>query len=268
LRYIQFLNRINKKNAGDLWSSPLRYFSFGRHSCRSLCIHRLYTSQTYNVDQPIIIGGGGLLYWEDKLRHIVESAKQKIVVWGMGVNRHGVEANDRPPSFLSKIDLLGIRDAIDGYRLVPCVSCLHPYFESKRIAGQGVRILEHYEHPLSVEGIPSMTNKNSIGTILRFLDDAEYVVSNSYHGIYWATLLGKKVLSIPLERSSRFYFLPHKPKQTEIAHLFKDLDKTVSYPDAYDRCREINIQYAAEVASLLDVTVVRRAPSLWWRLFV
>ena len=50
---------------------------------------------------------------------------------------------------------------------------------------------------------------NNFEEKLDFLSSCEYIVTNTYHGAYWSTLLQKKVIVIPYK--SGLMSLKHKP---------------------------------------------------------
>lgn len=256
---LQFLSRLNPDNIGDLYSSPSLYFDF-QTKTRSVCIHRLFESQELDYGSPIILGGGGLLYWAEKLRHIAVNSKAGAITWGLGLNTHRRRAGDAYPSFFGEFDMNGVRDVPSPYRYVPCVSCLAPLFES---APQNIRvpvvIFEHYESPLKIDGLPRMNNSQPLRKVIPFLKEAEFVITNSYHGVYWATLLGKKVVAIPLDNSSRFFFFKHEPAYADETNWNRHLEEAKSYPHALEESKETNLTYAQEVASLLALKLrVRR----------
>ena len=71
----------------------------------------------------------------------------------------------------------------------------------------------------------------------------EIIITNAYHGLYWATLLGKKVICIP--NKSGLFTLRYKP-----VYLTKDdvidselISRANSYNYALDECRSKNIEF-------------------------
>jgi len=57
---------------------------------------------------------------------------------------------------------------------------------------------------------PHMTNlAGDMEEVIAFLASGEVVVTSSYHGAYWARLLGRKVALLP--RGSKFWHLPPAP---------------------------------------------------------
>jgi hypothetical protein len=54
-----------------------------------------------------------------------------------------------------------------------------------------------------------MENDQPIKDVLTFLGSGNVVVTNSYHGVYWGTLLRRQVVCIPY--SSKFYNFKYPP---------------------------------------------------------
>ena len=114
--------------------------------------------------------------------------------------------------------------------------------------------------------------------VLDFLGSGETVLTSSYHGVYWATLLGRKVLAFPF--SSKFYTLKHKPnmypvelwlrkKKSFIERLnfrYKNkfyfpstnswqslLKDSQSYPESLEECRHKNQLYYSKVMEFMEL---------------
>ena len=82
------------------------------------------------------------------------------------------------------------------------------------------------------------------------LATAETVVSSSYHGVYWAMLLGKKVIALPF--NAKFYGFRYDMPMETVKDL--DLHKIKSAPkfDGFlEECRELNREFAGDVGELL-----------------
>ena len=246
-------------------ASPLQYFRFGCLS-KSICIHRLYDTQTLDPAKPVIIGGGGLCYWEKKLARLACEKRSHVVTWGVGLNLHGAGSQDRYPAFFSAFDLNGVRDSCGPWRYVPCPSCLHKAFDNPPSPTSDIVVFEHSEDPLRIEAFPRMANNCSIETAVRFLAQGDTVITNSYHGVYWATLLGRKVLAIPLGNSSRFYFFRYPPTYVGLDSWRSALGKIRAYNESLCEARELNMKYAADVSRRLGVDVQLRRRGWFARL--
>jgi exopolysaccharide biosynthesis predicted pyruvyltransferase EpsI len=87
--------------------------------------------------------------------------------------------------------------------------------------------------------------KTSVEAVAAFLGSAETVVTSSYHGAYWASLLGRRVVGIPT--SSKFYGLKHAIPLCTIEDWPRFEKLARSYPEALDDCRSANIAFAEKV---------------------
>lgn len=88
--------------------------------------------------------------------------------------------------------------------------------------------------------------KISVEETIRFLGTAETVVTSSYHGAYWATLLGKKVIGIPT--SSKFYGMRHAIPICAVDDWRRYAKLAHSYPEALDDCRTASKAFADKVS--------------------
>ena len=210
---------IDPKNIGDLYSSPIQYFKFPSYQLKPVDIRKSIDPE-YLRDKHIILGGGGLLFsrFLSQIATLVKSKeKNKIIAWGIGQQiyyRYPELTNEDINSFdyscMNNFDLVGIRDFGFKYHWVPCVSCMHESFTKKREIKHDFVVFSHKKFQLKIDNFPSMTNEIvDLEQVLDFLASGETVLTSSYHGAYWATLLGRKVLAFPF--SSKFYTLKHKP---------------------------------------------------------
>ncbi len=262
---IQFLSRQHEVNAGDRASNPLLYFQF-QDQCATLCIHELFEKSFYDSKLPLIVGGGGLNYWESKLEKVSRLKRAPVVIWGMGLNGHGRGPADSYPAFYRNFDMVGVRDFGFSYPFVPCVSCLHPKLKkfTAQAAWRDVVYFLHHESPDSNPNLfPSMNNAQSVDEIIPFLASAETVVTNTYHGFYWATLLGKRVVVVPLENSSRFHFFPFRPIfAADFDEAREMIGRGQQYPESLERCRERNLSFATEVSLFLNCEIKVKGGSI------
>ena len=206
---------IDQKNIGDLLSSPLDYFTFPGYNVERADIRQ---PQTTTRGKHAIVGGGGLLYsrFLDNIAELVKLKEdKKLIAWGIGQQTYDFSNLENIKSFnysqyLDNFDLVGIRDIDFGYNWVPCASCMHKSFDKKREIKHEFVVFSHKKFQLNFEGFPRMTNENvDLDKILDFLGSGETILTSSYHGAYWGTLLGRKVLAFPF--SSKFYTLKHRP---------------------------------------------------------
>lgn len=235
--------RIDQTNVGDLYCSPTRYFSELRGT-ESQCI----LEPLRCIPQTLILGGGGLLYFPNRMRRLCELDAVKVV-WGIGANCHGSNQITHP-SFLEACQLVGIRDYGYGHRWVPCASCLSPAFDSPPKPLHEIVVYEHAGYPLHLR-LPTLRNScMDFERVISFLATGDTVLTNSYHGVYWATLLGRKVITIPF--SSKFYGFKHPPTISSLERWQTDVKQGRCYPEALDECRAANLAFSQDVFQLVE----------------
>ena len=86
---------------------------------------------------------------------------------------------------------------------------------------------------------------------LNFLSNYEYIITNSYHGVYWAQLLNRKVLCFPV-KSSLFNF-SHKPIFINGIINNNLLDACKNYPNFLEECIEANLKFRKRVKELIGI---------------
>jgi hypothetical protein len=235
------------RNIGDLSSAPCLYFDLDAEK-------KDITSGSIDTDKPLIIGGGGLGYpaFSNWFSSMVSNHKAPVVVWGVGGNVHGSK-NVETPEWVGKAALAGIRDFGSGYEWVPCASCMHPAFSRHYPVRNVLVAYVHGGIGLSArlpKGTPIKTNFGcSLEEAVKFISQGEYVVTNSYHGVYWATLLGRKVIVDPF--SSRHRFFKHPPASLEGKSVQTAMDEAKPYPEALEECREANRSFFEKVSNML-----------------
>jgi hypothetical protein len=193
----------NSLNAGDRWSSPLEYFAFPGHGV-SIGDMRDLTDWS----EAVIYGGGSITASPDFRRYGV------TVAWGVG---HHVRQAPWHDAMIAEheraaelCDLYFPRDCVRGFedRWTPCASCMHPVFdEAHKPAHAVVRYSAARRIDVSNGIDPHMTNESGmIEEAVRFLASGEKVITSSYHGAYWAGLLGREVEVVPW--GSKFEYVP------------------------------------------------------------
>lgn len=249
---MQNIFRINQSNCGDMASSPVNYFDFNCH-VQKICIEDLCLGKDKTLDCPVIFGGGGLLYgpWIDWIKNFCLKSNQKIVFWGCGLNLHNQGMNSIYPKFIKDIGLVGVRDFNQKLRWVPCASCMSSLFDKQYQSKHEIVVYEHHERPLSLQiKAPKKSNRTTFEDAINFIASGEHVITNSYHGVYWATLLNKKIIAIPIENSSRFHFFKHQPLIKNSTDII-DFSLAKSYGHALEDCRDANRSFYSDVLKQL-----------------
>lgn len=200
-------------NLGDVASCPKSYFP-GYADCPVVSLNEV---AALPAGQPVILGGGGILAFP---KYIARTAKQRpTIIWGAGLN-NPLPFDPQPVvEALRLCALVGIRDrkfAGDfGFDYTPCASCMHPDFRDPRPYHDTPTVV--YRHSWSepfAEQFPERTNMDrgmSMGGTLGFIRSAQTVITNSYHGAYWAQLAGKRCIVWRSHEIRYFSGLPITP---------------------------------------------------------
>jgi hypothetical protein len=152
---------------------------------------------------------------------LLPTTKNLRYIWGAGHNldakkdKSGRIANEYPESLLN-FNLVGLRDFGTEFEWVPCASCMHPALRKHYAIKNDVIFFEHKKQLIKgtdfgTDPIPRFINSGSnVEQTIELLGSANVILTNSYHGAYWGTLLKKKVIVIGAW-SSKFYYMKHTP---------------------------------------------------------
>lgn len=193
--------------------------------------------------------------FQKKFQSLIGETLEKIneivgprFVWGAGHNGEGDAQfeNIRWPKSFSKYKLIGIRDFHEKSRFpwVPCASCMHPALNEKYPIKNDVIWFEHKKQLIKDFGtdpIPRFINSgNNIEQTIELLGSANIILTNSYHGAYWGTLLKKRVIIVGGAWSSKFKWLKHQLVICDKKEDWKEaLDRSIVYDDSLEECRSI-----------------------------
>lgn len=199
-------------------------------------------------NSTLILGGGGLLHYKELELLAKNKGSSRLISWGIGHNTCG-GTEIFWPEYMDLFDLHGIRDWGNPWSWVPCASCMSPLFDVSYETKFDIVIYEHGDFPLNLN-FPKMSNfHNSFSEVIRFLGSGETVVTNTYHGAYWATLLNKKVFVLnPF--STKFMGFKHMPLTS---NNLKDINNAMSFPTALSECREANLKHYEKVWEFLYI---------------
>jgi hypothetical protein len=246
--------RRDEHNIGDIMSAPRNYFGFLRQAAHVEI--RDYLQKDPDISNKVaVIGGGGIFVFREEMARVAASRGSTLICWGVGHNTHGADRIDRI-DLLERFALVGLRDYgyTFGHEWVPCVSCMTPIFDRPFAIEHDVVIYEHHEFGFgdADPSIPRLSNDcMDFDKVIAFLGSAETVVTTSYHGAYWATLLGRKaVVADPF--SSKFQGYKHRPAFCTSADWREALPRARAYPEALAECREANVAFADKVAEVVD----------------
>ncbi|WP_304132979.1 polysaccharide pyruvyl transferase family protein [Mesonia mobilis] len=264
------IHRYNLNNVGDLFCGPHHYFKELENSHLDILgfrkiskNKRLQWSEKIS-NNALIIGGGGLL----NIRHFERQMKlfeqlkakgKKTILWGLGHNDPKLKHVGNPKSYninIKNFNLVGTRDYSMPGEYVPCVSCLHPIFDKDYTETRetGIIITNSSLKDTSIlekfKNYPSTSNTTTLSEMINFIGNSATVVTDSYHAMYWAILLGKKTVSIPV--TSKFYDFKYKSVISSYENFEEDLYKAQSYSGVLEECREINLNFAEKVFDYLN----------------
>ena len=272
--------RRDPKNVGDWWSVPTKFFQLGGTE-----VELLDSAPMPEGAKLVVVGGGGLgraNAFANALRRLDAPGRAYgLVAWGVGSDTvteklrllPGPTDMDSLFPFFDMFDLVGTRIdpsfgyPDDRYVWVPCASCMSPLFDSLRDVRPTERI-GVYRH-LRVSAAPHLrkgkplwdrlfkrypTASNSgtdLESKLRFMARFETIVTNSYHGVYWATLLNRKVVCLPFKNG--LFSFRHPPSNMVEGGFDTAIANARNYPDALQECRTANIDFFSRVSKQFGV---------------
>ena len=231
-------------SAGDKHCAPIQYFDFSSFDVEEK------TSVCPDDYDYIIFGGGGHIhipspdYNNGKFGHIeaILPYSKKIIMWGVGHNVHETK-EIKYPEYMDDFLLTGYRD-IQRTDWVACPSCMHKAFNRKYSVVDKARAF--FKKGMPINQTPALLDNGdlSVDDVVGFLGGAETVITNSYHGAYWALLLGRKVI-INKPYSSKFYGL--------VADFKKEGENIyMSPPPKYlQKCRDSNKKFYKTVLATI-----------------
>jgi len=234
-------NNTTYQNVGDYNCPPSKYFKF-----EIPCDLQYIGSYKPKDSDILIIGGGGMLGIYDKeLSGFHDNYK---ILWGTGLNRH--DNIMEYPNYMENYNLTGIRD--NGYTndWVPCASCMNPLISKYRDIPptKDVIIYEHFDHRIDIN-LPDRMNNwggDNLEEKLKFISSGKVLLTNTYHGLYWTTLMNRKAVIID-PFSTRFHLFP---KHIEISTPKKwesKLEFLPEYPTFLEECKNANIKFHKKV---------------------
>jgi hypothetical protein len=270
-------HRLNTTNIGDLICAPALWFpelaeasreeilGFKGSENTSVAEAKSWKNRLVEADL-LIIGGGGLLeieFFLSGLQQISEHRKpgSRAVVWGAGHNNWQVADWRKLKQGLDLepygFDLVGVRDVDCGYDWVPCASCMSPALEQQ---SDPVFDVVMYAHTGTIQnaarlatlptGLPMLDNSAPFEQVIPFLASGDLVLTDSFHGMYWATLLGRRVIAFP--SSSKFYSVKHPVPLCDPGDWQRFAPLARRYPEALDECRDSNRAFAKKVFGLIN----------------
>ena len=263
---LKFLFRADNTNVGDWWCPPFKYFPF-----KPAAIGDILDPQfTIDKSDILIMGGGGIgnEFFRPHLKRIEKLKAQTTILWGSGVDAVSDQTKlltskqaDLYGDYFDFITEVGIRvfSSPQRFKYVPCASCMSNLFfeyrEKKPTASIG--FYNHKRVPLMKQeysnGLPVSDNGgDNLEDKLRFLSSCEYIVTNTYHGVYWATLLGRKVICFPFKSGLLSFKYP--PTYCWDGNLNEELfNQAISYKGVLEESRKLNVEFYNYLTSKYDL---------------
>lgn len=258
---LQSVHFVNRENRGDMLSCPFAHFTDEVDVKR----FHLYDISGLNVKLPVIIGGGGLLQQGQSveiIKMILANHEAPVILWGVGVNTNHTKNQDKIDKEIKQASLIGIRDVgFDDFNHVPCVSCLHPSFMKSYEIKHDVVCFEGNKLDLPIPTMGCGEGK-TMQEIMEFLGSAKTIVTSSYHGMYWGTLLARKVIVIPNADSSKFYHFPKKLPMADVNTWEQCIGQAKVYPDFLFECVMKNLNFKSKVEDLLNIDLITKTSGL------
>ncbi|MCH9659357.1 MAG: polysaccharide pyruvyl transferase family protein [Bacteroidetes bacterium] len=265
------IHRYDATNVGDYFCAPHQYFDELKGKVLDISGMRKVSKKDRThwidtvVNNSLIIGGGGLLNLRhfEKQMQLFESlhAKgKKTVLWGPGHNEVNRELFGKKINYnvdLKNFGMAGVRDYSNKEHWVPCVSCMHTVFDQKFTETQEVGIifskktLKDTSLLAKLENFPSTNNTTNLDDMVSFIGKSETLVTDSYHAMYWAMLLGKKTVVVPT--TSKFYDFKYQPVVTSYEDFEDVLSQATAYSGVLEECRTVNKDYASKVFDYLNL---------------
>jgi hypothetical protein len=210
-----------------------------------------------SAEENAILGGGQVFGQIAKYSEKWTNGPHgSLVAWGVGLPVKGKE-DAQVREVASRFALFGTRNHEwhDELRFVPCASCMSGLFDNPQSPTHEVVVYSHRRKtPLLAQdtAFPNLTNSDqNAADVIEFIASGETVVTSSYHGVYWAQLLGRRVICVPY--SNKFSTLQHQPRISSTDDWRSDLKYASRTEPLLEEYRHINRNFATEVAALLDL---------------
>ncbi len=252
MNQIIFKHHRNTTNIGDRSCSP--YDAFWKDDSGATAMD--FSEPTPSGVRAVIFGGGQIMRGIEKRLGENDRLSPLLVSWGVGT-RHRVLSYLVYRRGFRSMDLVGSRDWGDRrFTFVPCASCMSPLFDAPAPPEhEVVMFLHRWKTDKDSIDIPTgyPVAYNDVATMqdaIRHIGSGATVVSNSYHGVYWALLLGRRVLCLPF--SNKFMHYRNPPGYSTPDDWTKSLKRAKASTEMLGLCREANLGFARIVKSRLE----------------
>ena len=246
---LTLLHLRDTPNIGDRWCSPFDWFDWPMGTTvRDL--------RKPGEDYDVGIYGGGKIFGELGPSPGISRKPGNIhIAWGVSTLQKWPISLKYSRS-RGLCDLVGSRDRGDKrYLYAPCSSCMAPHFDNPP-APIHETVFYYHAWKTDRQGIALRdeipvwaNNSGSLDEALSFIASGHTVVSNSYHGVYWALLMGRRVVCLPFSNKFSQYHLP--PYYSTAEAWFTDRYKGLAWPEMLSECRASTKSFKARVEELI-----------------
>jgi hypothetical protein len=203
----------------------------------------------------IIFGGGQIFAQLDMLsaKNTEIRKPANLIAWGVGLPVHGAK-DDAVFRVAQRFNAFSTRnyDWREDLHFVPCASCLSSLFDLSKSPTYDLVIYNHRKKPGAVkvpDGVPVMNNSTTDPKlVVDFITSGDTIVTSSYHGVYWAQLLGRRVICIPY--SSKFLTFQNAPSFASQDSWKASLRSAKRFPPMLEDYRYLNQEFAKQVEHL------------------
>lgn len=254
-----YAHRRDYRNPGDLWSTPREYVS---SDYEGIVVDNMgHQGKPNESVDAVIFGGGALLSggkWFDRWDLIkARYSAKKYVAWGVGTRPN---INNDFPEIVGSFDLYSTRDwdsSGPNDFWTPCVSCLHPLLKENqdKKPTKDILIVDHFKREIEtdVEADTRIVNKPSkLEDMIACISDHRYIITASYHVMYWATLLKRKVVVGGKPRPWKFEAFKYAAPQVNFVSK-STLDQPMIYDFSYAECVQKSMEFGRKVALALEL---------------
>ncbi len=240
-------------NLGDTWCSPYDHLPG---------LSERWTTSVHDLKEPtppcdaVIYGGGKIMGGLAETFGPHDLAARHRIAWGVSTVQK-FPWSPRYARAYRQLTLVGTRDWDDRrFAFAPCATCMASDFDAPTPPEhEVVAYLHHWRAPkmgLTIpDDIPVQDNRyGDFSQTIAFIASGETVVTNSYHGTYWALLLGRKVLCIPF--SNKFHSFRVAPGYAKPSNWRQKLALARASDEMLALCRAATEDFATQVTDLVD----------------
>ncbi|MGO4909317.1 hypothetical protein ACEN2J_13420 [Pseudorhodobacter sp. W20_MBD10_FR17] len=247
-----FKHHRDTTNLGDAVCSPFDYYPELAANGKAVDL----ACPTPRAD-AVIYGGGKIMGGLAKMLGPEDYAAKTRIAWGVSTLQK-FPISLRYWRAFRAMHLIGSRDWGDNrFPFAPCVTCVSPAFDAPPAPRHDVVLYLHHWRSRKADlprpdGVPVLENNNpSFAETIRHIASGQVVVTNSYHGTYWALLLGRKVLCLPF--SNKFSKFRVAPGYATPANWQAQLGRAQASDEMLGLCREATAAFRASVTSRIGL---------------